>query len=132
MPELDPLEAQIGAWMQQFAALDDRKHGFPDPSALWIKAKLLQTQAAMDRATRPITRVQIAAYVIVAAGWAALLTWKWSALSAWLNSFTPSRIILDAAGAQAATSLSMTFFMALFALASVTVMLAFHTILAEE
>jgi len=132
MPELDPLEAQIGAWMQQFAAIDDRQHGLPDPGTLWVKAKLLQTQAAMDRAARPITRVQIAAYLIVAGGWAALVTWKWSALSAWLNSFTPSHIILGAAGAQAATSLSMTFFMAVIALASVTVMLAFHTILAEE
>jgi hypothetical protein len=132
MPELDPLEAQIGAWMQQFAAIDDRKHGLPDPGALWVKAKLLQTQAAMDRASRPITRVQIAAYMIVAAGWAALVTWKWSALSAWINSFTPTHIILGAAGAQAATSLSMTFLMAVIALASVTVMLAFHTILAEE
>jgi hypothetical protein len=93
---------------------------------------LLQTQAAMDRASRPITRVQIAAYMIVAAGWAALVTWKWSALSAWINSFTPTHIILGAAGAQAATSLSMTFLMAVIALASVTVMLAFHTILAEE
>jgi hypothetical protein len=132
MPELDPLEGQIGAWMQQFAAIDDRKHGLPDPGTLWVKAKLLQTQAAMDRASRPITRVQIASYLIVAGGWAALVTWKWSALSAWLNSFTPQHIILGAAGAQAATSLSMTFLMAVIALASVTVMLAFHTILAEE
>ena len=132
MPELDPLEAQIGAWMQQFAAIDDRKHGLPDPGTLWVKAKLLQTQAAMDRAGRPITRVQIAAYLVVAGGWAAMVTWKWSALSAWINSFTPQHIILGAAGAQAATSLSMTFLMAVIALASVTVMLAFHTILAEE
>jgi hypothetical protein len=132
MPELDPLEAQIGAWMQQFAAIDNRKQGLPDPGALWVKAKLLQTQAAMDRAARPITRVQIAAYLIVAGGWAAMVTWKWSALSAWIDSITPQHIILGAAGAQAATSLSMTFLMAVIALASVTVMLAFHTILAEE
>ena len=74
----------------------------------------------------------LAAYLIVAGSWAALLTWKWNSLSAWLNTFSPSRIVLSGAGASAATSLSLTFFMMLIALASVTVMLAFHTILAEE
>ncbi len=128
----DPLEAQVDAWMQQFAALDDRERRVPDASTLYVKAKLMQSTLAMERAARPITRTQIAAYLVVASGWAALVTWKWSALVSWLNSFTPSRIILGAAGAKAATSLSLTFLMALIALASVTVMLAFHTILAEE
>jgi len=132
MADFDPLEAEVDTWMKQFAAIDDRPHGLPDPGALWVKAKLLQSQAAMERASRPITGIQIAAYLLVAGGWAALVTWKWSALSAWINSFTPSHIILGAAGAQTASSLSLTFVMALIALASVTVMLAFHTILAEE
>ncbi len=130
--ELDSLEAQVDAWMQQFAKVDDRRHALPDASALWVKAKLLQSTAAAERASRPITRVQVAAYLVVAAGWATLLTWKWSALSAWFNSFTPSHIILGATGAETAATLSMTFFAALIALASGTVMLAFHTILAED
>ncbi len=132
MPDLDPIEAEVAAWMQQFAAIDDRHHRLPDATALWVKAKLLQSTAAAERAGRPITRIQMAAYLIVAAGWAALLTWKWAPLRAWFNSFTPSHIILGVTGAEAATSLSLTFFMVLIALASVTVMLAFHTILAEE
>jgi hypothetical protein len=132
MADLDPIEAEVAAWMQQFARIDDRQRALPDPSALWVKAKLLQSTAAADRATRPITRIQITAYLVVAAGWAALMTWKWNALSAWFNSFTPSHIILGATGAETAASLSLTFFMVLIALASVTVMLAFHTILAEE
>jgi len=128
----DPFEAEVDAWMQQFARVDDRTRPLPDANALWVKAKLLQTTAAMERATRPMTRVQIAAYLIVASGWAAVVTWKWNALIAWFNGFTPAHIILGAVGAQTAQSLSLTFFMALIALASVTVMLAFHTILAEE
>jgi hypothetical protein len=132
MADLDPMEAEVDAWMQQFAKLDDRRGALPDAGTLWIKARLLQSTAAMERAARPITRIQIAAYALVAAGWAALVTWKWNALSAWLNSLKPARIILGAAGAQAANSLSLTFLMAIIALASVTVMLAFHTILAEE
>jgi len=132
MREVDPLEAQIGDWMQRFASMPDRERQLPDPTTMWVKAKLLQSQALAERASRPITRVQIAAYLIVAGGWAALVTWKWTTLSAWLNSFTPSHIILGATGAEAAASLSLTFFAALVVLASVTVMLAFHTILAEE
>jgi uncharacterized membrane protein len=114
--------------MQQFAAIDDRKHGLPDPGALWVKARLLQTQAAMDRASRPITRVQIAAYVIVAAGWAALVTWKWSDLQRWLLGFTPTQMVQSMSHG----SLSVTFLLTVVVLATMTVMLGLHTILAED
>jgi len=129
---MSDFESEVNAWMKQFARIEDRRGPLPDASALWVKAKLMQSTAAMERASLPVTRVQIAAYVVVAGSWAALLTWKWNALSAWFNSFRPARIVLAGAGASAATSLSLTFFMMLIALASVTVMLAFHTILAEE
>ena len=132
MPDLDPFEPEVDVWMKRFAAIDDRTPRLPDPNTLWVKAKLMQSTAAMERASRPLTRFQIAAYLIVAGGWSAMVTWKWSALSAWINSFTPAHIILGAAGAQTANSLSLTVIMALVALGSVTVMLAFHTILAEE
>lgn len=131
MPETDPFEREVDAWMKQFAALEQSPR-LPDPNSLWVKAKLMQSAAAAERASLPITRVQIAAYLVVASGWAALVTWKWNALSAWINSFTPTHIIMGAAGAQTANSLSLTVIMALVALGSVTVMLAFHTILAEE
>ena len=128
---MDTLEREIDGWMKDFAAVDFGRR-LPDANAIWVKARLLQTTAAMERAVRPITRVQIAAYLIVASGWAALVTWKWGALVAWFNSFTPAHIIMGAAGAETARSLSLTFVMALIILASVTVILAFHTILAEE
>ena len=129
---MSDFQSEVDAWMKQFAQIDERRGPLPDASALWVKARLMQSTAAMERASKPITRIQIAAYLLVAGSWAALLTWKWNALSAWFNSFSPAHIILGAAGAQAANSLSLTFFMMLIALASVTVMLAFHTILAEE
>ena len=129
---MSDFESEVDAWMKQFAQTDERRGPLPDASALWVKARLMQSTAAMERASKPITRIQIAAYLLVAGSWAALLTWKWNALSAWFNSFSPAHIILGASGAQAANSLSLTFFMMLIALASMTVMLAFHTILAEE
>ena len=124
--------AEVGPWMASFAKQDDREHILPDPAVLWLKAKLLQSSAAVDRAALPITRVQIAAYLIIAAGWAALLTWKWNALAAWVNALNPGRIAEGAAGASGAATLSLTVLVTLVLLASATVMVAFHAILAEE
>lgn len=120
--------AEIGPWMQQFAGIDERKRPLPDPAVLWLKAKLMQSSSAVDRATLPITRLQIAAYIIIASGWATLLTWKWNALLAWFAALNPGRVMNNAI----ATPLSVTVLGAAIALASATVMLAFHTVLAEE
>jgi hypothetical protein len=68
----------------------------------------------------------------VAAGWAALLTWKWNALLAWINGMAPSHMILGAAGAEATASLSMSVLAVIIILACTTAGLAMHTILAEE
>ena len=125
-------EIEIDHWMRRFAALDEREHILPDPSVIWLKAQVLQSAKAMERATGPITAVQITAYAIIAGCWAALLTWKWAALQAWVNSMTPAHIIRGAAGAQATASLSLTLLAMLVILASATVMVAMHTILAEE
>ena len=124
--------AEVGPWMEQFARIDDREHILPDPAVLWLQAKLTQSNAVMQRAALPITRLQIAAYLAVAACWAALLSWKWSAIQAWVNSLAPTRVVLASASAQAAASLSVGFFAMIIALASATVFVAMHTILAEE
>jgi hypothetical protein len=125
---------EVGPWMEEFARIDDREHLLPDPAVLWLKAKLMQSNTAMQRVALPITRLQIGAYLTVAACWAALLTWKWSAVQAWVNSLTPSHVILAsaAANAQATVSLSVSFFAAIVVLASATVFVAMHTILAED
>ncbi len=123
--------AEVAPWMARFAGLDERPHTLPDPAVLWLKAKLLQSSAAVERASLPITRLQIAAYLIIAACWAALLTWKSNALQAWINHLSPGHMILGATGAEA-RSLSLSVLFALIILASATVGLAMHTILAEE
>ena len=119
----------VAPWMNQFSRISDREHILPDPAVVWLKAKLLQRNADVARVSRPLDVVQFLAYAVVAAGWAALLTWKWESVRAWLSSFTPAGIVAHTAGAG---SLSMSFFALVFVLASVTVMLALHTILAEE
>ena len=124
--------AEVGPWMEEFARLDDREHILPDPAVLWLKAKLMQSNATMQRASLPMTRLQIGAYLAVAACWASLLTWKWSAVEAWVKSLTPSHMVMASASAQATASLSVSFFAALVVLSSATVFVAMHTILAEE
>ncbi len=123
--------AAVSPWMAQFAALPDREHRLPDPSVVFLKARLLQSTAVAERAMRPMTSLQVAAYLIVAAGWAAMLTWKWGMIDAWLHRFSPARMVLGATSDSAA-SLSITFFAALLVLSSVTIMVALHTIMADE
>ena len=121
--------AAAAPWMSRFARISDREHILPDPSIVWLKAQLLRGTADVARVSRPITIAQLFAYFFVAGGWAAVLTWKWNAVQAWIGSFTPSGIVHSAAGQQ---SLSLSFFALVFVLASMTVMLALHTILAED
>lgn len=123
--------AAVAPWMQSFAELDVRERPLPDPAVLWLKAHLLRGSVTVERASRPIARLQIVAYLIVAAGWAALLTAKWAVIAAWLHSFTPTGMFAKVSGG-AAASLSMSLAVALVVLSSMTVLLALHTILAEE
>jgi hypothetical protein len=124
--------AEVAPWMASFSGINEREHILPDPAVLWLKARLLQSNAAVERASLPITRLQIAAYLIIAACWAALLTWKSAALQVWINHFSPTHVILGATGADATASLSVTVLFAVIVLASATVGVAMHTILAEE
>ena len=125
--------AEVAPWMEQFAATDVRRHILPDPAVVWLKAQLLRNTVGVDRAVRPVTNFQAAAYMIVAAGWAALLTWKWSALQAWLLRFSPSHLLGAASGTAAASaSVTFSFFAVVIVLLSITVLLGLHTILAEE
>jgi hypothetical protein len=121
--------ASVAPWMNRFARISDREHILPDPSIVWLKAKLLQGSADAGRAARPLDVVQIVAYIIIAGGWAGLLTWRWSAVAQWMSNFTPEGLMTNATRTG---TLSMSFFALVFVLASSTVMLALHTILAEE
>lgn len=121
--------ASVAPWMTRFARMGDREHPLPDPAVVFLKARLLQGTADAARVSRPITVIQMVAYLVVAGGWAALLTWKWDAVAAWLRGFTPTGLVQNAAGGG---SLSMSFFALVLVLASMTVTLALHTIMAEE
>jgi len=121
--------AEVAPWMATFAGLDEREHILPDPAILWLKAKLLRSSTAMEQASMPITRLQIGAYLVIAACWAALLTWKSASLQMWINHLSPVRGMSSQAGS---ASLSMTVLLAVVVLASATGAVAMHTILAEE
>lgn len=118
--------ANVAPWMEQFAKIDARSHALPDPAVVWLKAQLLRTVTVVDRVSRPMNVFQIVCYIAVAAGWATLLTWKWSALEAWISTVTSAQILISGSG------LSVASFVIVFALTSLTVMVALHTILADE
>jgi hypothetical protein len=119
----------VAPWMTQFSRIGDREHILPDPSVIWLKAKLLQRAADVNRVSRPMDALQLIAYVVVAGGWAGTLLWKWKEVETWMRTFTPTGMVESVARAE---SLSMSFFALVLVLASMTVMLALHTILAEE
>lgn len=125
--------AEVAPWMQSFAHEDMREHPLPDPSVLWLKAKLLRSNVAVERAARPITNLQIGIYVTLATAWALLLTFKWSSIQTWLHGFTPAALLTKAAGATVTSSISAPTVVTILVLAALTVMMvALHTILAEE
>ncbi|HEX3584304.1 MAG TPA: hypothetical protein VH087_21240 [Thermoanaerobaculia bacterium] len=119
----------VSPHMKELASVDMREHPLPDPQVVWLKAKLLRNTFAMERAARPLKVFQAISYVVVAAAWTAVLAWKWTALQALLHSFSLERFVQNAGEA---ASLSMTFFGMVFILASITIVLALHTMLAED
>ncbi len=119
----------VAPHMKDLASVDMREHPLPDPQVVWLKAKLLRNTFAMERASRPLRVFQAISYVAVAAAWTTVLAWKWTAIQALLHSFSPERFVQNAGEA---ASLSMTFFVMVFILASLTIGLALHTMIAED
>lgn len=124
------IAALAAPFMRRLARVDERQKKLPDPGVVWLKAQLLAGSAVDDRIARPLNIAQMFSYGVVAAGWAALLTWKWSDLQRWLGTLTPSGVAEGLSGSTAGLSGSV--LMMLVVLSTVTVVLAFHTILAEE
>ena len=121
--------AAVAPWLGRLAEFDERQRPLPDAHVVWLKAQLMRSTAAAERAARPLEAIQLLAYVVVAGGWAALLTWRWSALERWIGGFTPSGVVHSAA---TGSSLSLTFFVLVFLLSSATIVVGLHTVLAEE
>ncbi len=121
--------AAAAPFMRRFGQIDERQKKLPDPNVVWLKAQLLTATVAAERASRPMNLMQLIAYAVVACGWAAVLTWKWADLRHWILGFTPSNMIHTVS--QSAT-LSATFLLTVVMLATMTVILALHTILAED
>jgi len=121
--------AAAAPWMSRFSRMSDRERLLPDPAIVWLKAQLMRGTVDVARISRPITIAQLIAYCVIAGGWAGVLTWKWRAVQAWIGTLTPTGLVHTAARAE---SLSLTFFTVVIVLASMTVTLALHTILAEE
>jgi len=120
--------ASVSAWMNLLGRTDERQHKLPDPSIVWLKSQILRGSMVAERASRPVTLLQIISYVGVAGAWAAFLSVKWPSIQGWISGWSPH----DIASHAAAGPVSLSVLAAFFVLSSITVMLALHTILAEE
>jgi hypothetical protein len=120
--------ASVSPWMDRLGRTDERQHKLPDPSVVWLKSQILRGSMGVERASRQITVIQMISYVGVAAAWAAFLSWKWPSIQAWISGWSPQ----DIASHAAAGSVSLGVLASFFVLSSITVMVALHTIIAEE
>jgi hypothetical protein len=120
--------AAVAGFMDRLGRTDERAHKLPDPAVVWMKSQILRGTMAADRISRPITIAQTVSYLVVAAGWAGFLSWKWPSITGWMTSFSPEGIASHATSAP----MSMSVLATLFILSSITVLVALHTILAEE
>jgi hypothetical protein len=120
--------AAVAGWMDRLGRTDERQHKLPDPSVVWLKSQILRGSMAAERVSRPVTVAQMIAYFTVAAGWAGFLSWKWPSIERWMKGWSPQDIASNAA----AGPVSLSVLVAFFILSSITVLLALHTILAEE
>ena len=115
--------ASVAPFMTEFAERNVRTRALPDSRVIWVKAQLFGGSSAADRATRPISIAQIGSYIAVAAAWAALMMWKWPSIQSWFDGAVT--------GHPTAVPLAPLLVIAV-GLVSTTLMLAMHTILAEE
>jgi hypothetical protein len=100
----------------------------PDPSVLWLKAQFLQRRIAGEEALRPLALLQRASLFAVAAGWGALLIFKWPVISTYLSK--DGSDILSAILTSGGPSMSTVGIAA--GLACATAVVAFQSVLAEE
>ena len=119
----------VAEWMDRLGRTDERQQKLPDPSVVWLKSQILRGSAAAERVARPVTVAQILAYFVVAAGWAGFLSWKWTFMQRWMSGFSAESI---ASQATASGGVSFGVLVTLFVLSSITILVALHTILAEE
>ena len=122
--------AAIAPFMTRLARTEVRHRTLPDPGVIWLKARLIGGTAIAERAARPLNVAQIVTYLVLAAGWAGLLTWKWAEVQRWLLGFTPANMVSELAGVQPSFSASVV--LTFVVLSSLTVLLGLHAILAEE
>ena len=121
--------ASVAGWMDLLGRTDERQQKLPDPAVVWLKSQILRGSAVAERASRPVTIAQVIAYLLVAAGWAGFLSWKWTFIRDWMTGFSPESI---AARAATTSGVSLGVLFTLFVLSSITVVVALHTILAED
>lgn len=116
------------AFVREFAAQPIEERRLPDATLIWLKAQLLQSDGAIFQLRQSLSIVHTIAFGLVALAWALLLSWKWTALSAFFTHAADMGAIVSALHAQL---FSIPFVLTIIVLSCATVGLAFHSAMAE-
>lgn len=115
-------------YMKTLSAQPLEQTSLPDASMLWLKSQLLAQDGGLAQLAGSAAALHSIGFALVAMAWAALLSWKWEALGAFLATMRGSGALQAAMGAQ----LSIPLIMTLVLLGCATVAIAFHSAFAEE
>ena len=118
--------AAVSQAMHELAVAPESPAELPDPTVIWLKAQLMSTVKTDLRRTATMGVANAAIYVVVAASWTALLSWKWDALRRLFSEADFSQLI------SAGAVISPIFLMVGAFLLIATLALTLHTVLADE
>ena len=110
--------------MATVAKVDVPRTELPSPTVIWVKAQLMRSRVHIERVNRPLQLMHGLAYMLVAAGWAAVLMTKWDDVQA--------LVLSPASAISGSVSVSAALIAAIVLLGSITLGVAMHTIIAEE
>lgn len=129
LTECDSCRALVmsDVWMKDYARRPVPQVSLPDPSLIWITHQVLVTNGKLGEIGRALGRLETVAVSLIAVAWAALLTWKWEALSAFAES--PASTLFSSA--LRSQLVSLPFLTSLVALVCASLLLAFRGALVD-
>lgn len=118
----------VDAWLKSYAAHPVETRALPDPSMIWLKSQLMSQGRELEKMAGSVGTLHSIGFGILALAWSLILTWKWSALQALMESLRPGEMMLSVFSSH----FSVSFLTVLVVLICATLGLAAHSVLIEE
>jgi hypothetical protein len=115
-------------WMKEMAAQPVTEKPLPDPTLIWLKSQLLQSEGALFHLGQSTSFLHSVGFGLIAFAWAILLSWKWAAIDTFLRNFDAPGAVMSMMNAQL---FPVPLVFTIVILSCATVGLAFHSAMAE-